>query len=121
MRRKLLVGSVVGLVLAGIAEVPAAASVRPPSSAVVSHCGYTVTVDGLQLRTGPGTRYASVGQLVQGDPVDADRAQSGWFRVTLTDQSGSDYGTKASRGLRKGTSGWVAGRFLREEPCLHLD
>lgn len=115
----MLAGALVGLVLAGAGEVPAAASAS--TAAAVSRCGYAVTVDGLRLRTGPGAGYAVMGQLVKGDPVAADREQSGWYRVTLQAQSGSNYGTVRSRGLSEGTSGWVAARFLRELPCMHLD
>lgn len=114
-------GLIVGVSLIGVAEGPATASAPAAPAARDGGCGYEVATDGLRLRTGPGARYAVVGQLAKGDPVAADREQSGWYQVTLQAQSGSHYGKEAPHGLRQGTSGWVAGRFLRKALCTHLD
>ncbi|MEV6654797.1 hypothetical protein [Streptomyces sp. NPDC051219] len=38
------------------------------------------------LRTGLGTKYASLGMLYPADSVSADRAKGGWYRVSLDDR-----------------------------------
>lgn len=67
------------------------------------------TVDGLRMRTGPGTGYGVLGQLYTGDRMKLiglkqDSGGQSWYRVSL---SGSSAG-----GLPGGYVGWVVGSYL---------
>jgi uncharacterized protein YgiM (DUF1202 family) len=67
------------------------------------------TVNGLRMRTGPGTGYGIKGQLYTGDRMKLighrqDRGGQSWYRVAL---SGSSAG-----GLPGGHVGWVVGSYL---------
>ncbi|MFC1435377.1 SH3 domain-containing protein [Streptacidiphilus sp. N1-3] len=66
----------------------------------------------LRVRTGPGTGYATIGQLGKGNTVDIiDSNSSGtWDRIRLL--------TKSTYGLRAGTVGWVSDAYLKiDNPC----
>ncbi|MFK0230870.1 SH3 domain-containing protein [Streptomyces sp. NPDC090303] len=67
----------------------------------------------VNLRSGPSTSRASLGHLTRGDLVDVDRKQGGCYRVTLSERSRS--------GIRAGTVGWVAERYLTPSACMQLD
>ncbi|GAB1340867.1 hypothetical protein ACE1SV_74570 [Streptomyces sp. E-15] len=101
--------------VAGIAERPASAR------ASLSDCGYRVATEGVRLRTGPGTRYTALGQLHRDDTVYAVKSRHGWYRVRLAYDSGSRSGTRASSGLREGTTGWVVRRAVRAHVCTRID
>lgn len=67
------------------------------------------TVNGLRMRTGPGTGYGVLGQLYTGDRMKLiglkqDSGGQSWYRVSL---SGSSAG-----GLPGGYVGWVVGSYL---------
>ncbi|MCI3930180.1 MULTISPECIES: SH3 domain-containing protein [unclassified Streptomyces] len=67
------------------------------------------TVNGLRLRTGPGTQYRILGMLAKGDRVKLVGAKQDargqiWHRVTL--RGGSAYG------LPSGYRGWVTAAYL---------
>lgn len=100
----------------GLAAEPAAAS--GPAPQLTSHASYvpwifgtaTPRVNGLRIRSGPGTHYAVYGLLYRGDRMkvtqEVHRGSAGyWFKVTLTRRSAS--------GLRSGFTGWVYAPYLR--------
>ncbi|MFE0138211.1 SH3 domain-containing protein [Streptomyces sp. NPDC059037] len=67
------------------------------------------TVDGLRVRSGPGTNRAVLGLLYEGDRVrlvgkKQDDTGQDWYRVTLRHRSGG--------GLPGGFQGWVTGSYL---------
>lgn len=67
------------------------------------------TVNGLRMRTGPGTGYGVLGQVYAGDRMKLighrqDRGGQSWYRVSL---SGGSAG-----GLPGGYVGWVVGSYL---------
>ena len=53
----------------------------------------------VNLRAGPGTGNAVVGQLVQGDAAEVLDDRDGWFQVRTADGA---------------ISGWISGRFLTD-------
>lgn len=60
---------------------------------------WTVTGDRVNLRGGPGTSNAVVGQVGQGDQAEVLEDRDGWYRIELANGS---------------ASGWIYGRFLSE-------
>ncbi|MYW62548.1 SH3 domain-containing protein [Streptomyces sp. SID8379] len=96
--------SVVGVLLAGGALFGAA-----PASA---DCGYYVT-DTVNLRSGPGTGYASYGLLRKDDHVAVLGKKGQWRKVTPMDDPKS--------GLSINAKGWVRGDFLEKATCMQLD
>lgn len=114
MRRLLIPGMAVAVLLAGgapaIASLPAAPA---RTAAPLNACGYDVAGTSVNLRSGPSTQHASLGHLTRGDLVDVDRRSGGWYRVTLSERSRS--------GIRSGTVGWVAERYLTPSVCMQLD
>ncbi|WP_128643276.1 SH3 domain-containing protein [Streptomyces sp. SS] len=120
MHRLMISGAAVAALLAGaaspaIATTPATPSTTAPVRAVaeLNSCGYDVAGSNVNLRSGAGTRHASLGHLTRGDLVDVDRKSGGWYRVTLSERSRS--------GIRAGTVGWVAERYLKPSVCTRLD
>ncbi|MEU2119551.1 SH3 domain-containing protein [Streptomyces sp. NPDC016459] len=96
--------------------VPALATVDTAparTTAGLNSCGYDVAGSNVNLRSGAGTRYASLGHLTRGDLIDVDRKSNGWYRVTLSERSRS--------GIKAGTTGWVAERYLKPSVCMQLD
>ncbi|MCX4826182.1 SH3 domain-containing protein [Streptomyces sp. NBC_01142] len=75
-------------------------------------CGY-YPKSALRLRTGPGTKYTTLGVLYPADLVSVDKAKGGWYRVSLQDRSKS--------GLKAGSTGWVAKSGLKPHVCMQLD
>ncbi|WP_344531205.1 SH3 domain-containing protein [Streptomyces albiaxialis] len=68
-----------------------------------------MTVDGLRVRTGPGTASGVTGLIYQGDEVQVldwtnDRTGQRWNQVMLTRDSGG--------GLPGGYVGWVTDSYL---------
>ncbi|MFC8129119.1 SH3 domain-containing protein [Streptomyces sp. NPDC057302] len=67
------------------------------------------TVNGLRVRTGPGTGYGVLGQLYTGDRMKLigkkqDSGGQSWYRVVLSNGSAG--------GLPGGYVGWVVGSYL---------
>ncbi|MFJ5142768.1 SH3 domain-containing protein [Streptomyces sp. NPDC088707] len=79
----------------------------------LNSCGYDVVGASVNLRSGPGTRHASLGHLHRADSVTVDRKSGGWYRVTTDGRSRS--------GIPGGTTGWVAERYLQPSVCMQLD
>lgn len=45
---------------------------------------FTVTADVLNVRSGPGTNYAKVGRLVQGNKLNViQRMNNGWYKISF--------------------------------------
>ncbi|MFB7513234.1 SH3 domain-containing protein [Streptomyces sp. NPDC056144] len=76
-------------------------------------CGYDVSADTVNLRTGAGTRFASLGHLRKDDDVTVDRASGDWYHVTLAE--------KSRGGLAEGTAGWVHKNYVTPSVCMRLD
>ncbi|MEW1699396.1 MULTISPECIES: SH3 domain-containing protein [unclassified Streptomyces] len=114
MRRLMICGTAVAALLAGTAPALATVGTAPArTTAGLSSCGYDVAGASVNLRSGPGTRHASLGHLSRGDLVDIDRHSGGWYRVTLSERSRS--------GIRAGTVGWVSERYLTPSVCTRLN
>ncbi|MFG3252481.1 SH3 domain-containing protein [Streptomyces sp. NPDC048172] len=103
--------AVLGLGMAGAATASAASASAPAND------GYSwsssdladVTVDGLRVRTGPGTANGATGLVYQGDQVQVldwtnDRTGQRWNQVMLTRDSRG--------GLPGGYVGWVTDSYL---------
>ncbi|MFE5713451.1 SH3 domain-containing protein [Streptomyces sp. NPDC056501] len=119
MHRLMISSAAVAALLAGavpaLAVTPATPSTTAPVRAVaeLNSCGYDVAGSSVNLRSGAGTRHASLGHLTRGDLVDVDRKSGGWYRMKLSERSRS--------GIRAGTVGWVAERYLKPSVCMQLD
>ncbi|MFB7031030.1 MULTISPECIES: SH3 domain-containing protein [unclassified Streptomyces] len=117
MRRLLMCSVAVAALLAGSAPAlvvaEAATPVRTAAAADFNQCGYDVNGRGVHLRSGPATRYVSLGLLHRGDHVSVDRKQGGWYRVTVSDRS--------QAGIPAETVGWVSERYLKPSVCMQLD
>lgn len=117
MRRLMIAAALTAVVLPGsgapaAAAVHAQASLVGPAAAGFNSCGYYPTTT-VHLRTGPGTRYTSLGLVGLDDRMYAEKASGGWYRVTLSD--------RARSGLKSGTSGWVAKKYVRPAVCMRLN
>ncbi|MEU8623156.1 SH3 domain-containing protein [Streptomyces sp. NPDC048623] len=115
MRLKIMTSSaaVAALLAVGVAA-PALAQppTATPAAVPTNPCGFDITTT-VHLRSGPGSRYASLGLLRQGDDVDLTGEKGGWYRVTLADRSHS--------GIKNGTAGWVSKQYIRPSVCTSID
>lgn len=104
---------VAGVGLVGVSAASAVISSGSSRSEVASSVNYvvtkTATVDGLRVRTGPGTGSGILGQIYGGEPVQViasvrDSGGQRWDLVMLqTDSAG---------GLPAGYVGWVTEEYL---------
>lgn len=88
----------------------ASASPAPQLAHILWRGAATPTVNGLRIRSGPGTEHTTYGLLYRGDHLKLigmrGTSEAGdWFHVRLTRRSAS--------GLRSGFSGWVYANYLR--------
>ncbi|MGA5873991.1 SH3 domain-containing protein [Streptomyces cinereoruber] len=115
MRRLLMCSVAVAALLASSGAALAVTETATPARAAAdfNSCGYDVNGRGVHLRSGPATRYASLGLLHRGDHVSVDRKQGGWYRVTVSDRS--------QAGVPAETIGWVSERYLKPSVCMQLD
>ncbi|WNI19941.1 SH3 domain-containing protein [Actinacidiphila sp. ITFR-21] len=105
-----------GVALGGAVGLGAETASAAPQLAVPAYVPWisgtaTPAVQGLRIRSGPGTGYITRGLLYRGDRMkvtqQVTRGSAGsWFYVTLTRRSAS--------GLRSGFSGWVYASYLRK-------
>ncbi|MEU4498112.1 SH3 domain-containing protein [Streptomyces sp. NPDC023998] len=99
-----------------LATSPATAASAPVASTGATQyfnsCGYTPKTV-VRLRTGPGTKYATIGLLHPDDSVSAMKAQRGWYKISV------DF--KSASGLKAGTTGWVATANLKPNVCTQID
>ncbi|MGW0875325.1 SH3 domain-containing protein [Streptomyces sp. NPDC002740] len=84
-----------------VTTAPAAHALGETSKCTVnwSNFGATVSKNGWNYRTGPGTTYASRGHLYRGDKLTVLCSRGNWDYSQLTHRSKS--------GIAKGTKGWV--------------
>ncbi|MFB7030915.1 MULTISPECIES: SH3 domain-containing protein [unclassified Streptomyces] len=114
MRRLLMCSVAVAALLAGSGPALAVTEATPVRVAAdFNSCGYDVNGRGVHLRSGPATRYASLGLLHRRDHVSVDGKQGGWYRVTLSERS--------QAGIPAETVGWVSERYLKPSVCMQLD
>ncbi|MFJ2589843.1 SH3 domain-containing protein [Streptomyces sp. NPDC087538] len=95
--------------------VPVSAVAAPTTTTAVmkfNPCGYHPTTT-IMLRTGPGAKRTAIGQLTTSDVVYGMKASKAWYKVSLSGDSGN--------GLRSGTEGWVAKKYLKPETCMQLN
>lgn len=92
--------SVIG---AGIATAPTASAASQPKGCIPSSKVPTKTTEAVNLRTGPGTKYKSLGILSKGTRFNDSCMTKDfiWF-----------YG-KVATGANKGKKGWVNGHYLK--------
>ncbi|MDP9472224.1 MAG: polysaccharide deacetylase family protein [Chloroflexota bacterium] len=64
---------------------------RATSAVSLSGVSATVNVNGLYVRSGPGTSYSIVGQLTYGTKVSCVATSGQWFRITTPSLSGYVY------------------------------
>ncbi|MEY9848493.1 uncharacterized protein YraI [Streptacidiphilus sp. BW17] len=85
------------------------ATARPAAVRTAVDCDlYVVNTAALRIRTGPGTGYATIGQLSSGvrvDSIDIAYPNYTWYKVRTL--------TKSAYGLKAGTTGWVSSDYLR--------
>ncbi|MFJ2746214.1 hypothetical protein ACIO3O_41875 [Streptomyces sp. NPDC087440] len=107
--KRMLISGVVVLAAIGVAAPSAPAF---SSSAVqaeeFNRCGYYVQAKALHIRSGPGTKYTSLGLLRFDDLVVPSKQANGWFFV----QPYRDH----TRELRQG---WVPKKYLRTAQCMN--
>lgn len=115
MRKIILTAAATAALLTGTAAPALAAPEAPgrPTAGDFNRCGYEVSADRVHLRSGPGTRYTSLGLLHRHDAVSVDRASGDWYRVTLSFDSAG--------GTRALTTGWIHKRYLTPSTCMQLD
>jgi hypothetical protein len=100
----------VSLAAASLALAPVVSASAAESFVPWNWCGLHATTDALRLRTAPGTDTGTVlGLLDTADRMTSDARSGDWVHVTLSGRSG--------RGIADRTTGWVAARYLVEEPC----
>ncbi len=75
-----------------------ASPVAAPNTGEASY--WVVTGTRVNLRGGPGTGNAVVGQVVLGDEAEVLDTANGWYQIRLADGS---------------VSGWIFGKFLNEQ------
>ncbi len=78
----------------------AAVEPQPAAAGAPASAEWYVTGERVNLRAGPGTENAVVGQLVYGDAAEVLADRDGWYEIRTAD------GT---------TSGWIFGRFLTSQ------
>ena len=101
-----LAASALGLSVlgAGIATAPTASAVSQPKGCIPSSKIPSKTTKAVNLRTGPGTKYKSLGILAKGTRFNDSCMTKDyvWF-----------YG-KVGTGANKGKKGWVNGYYMKE-------
>lgn len=108
-----IAAAVVPALLAAGSTTAASASVATAVAAQqFNSCGYAPTTV-VRLRTGPSTKYATIGLLHPDDSVSAIKAEKGWYKVSV------DF--KSKSGLKAGRTGWVAKANLEPNVCMQLD
>ncbi|MFJ8752082.1 SH3 domain-containing protein [Streptomyces sp. NPDC102441] len=100
-------------VTAGVAvtTAPAASAAQMPCKARVYYEVYQA--NGVNFRTGPSTGYASKGSLYKHDWGKKIATKSGWIKLQL--------GQKSRSGLAKGSTGWIASKYLSDCVPMQLD
>ncbi|MFF9074577.1 SH3 domain-containing protein [Streptomyces sp. NPDC014872] len=100
-------------VTAGLAvtTAPAASAAEMPCKPRVYYELYTNSA--VNFRTGPSTGYASKGLLYKHDWGKKVGSKSGWIKLQL--------GQKSRTGLAKGSTGWVAAKYLSDCVPMQLD
>ena len=71
------------LVLAGILPALAAAGASPQSGASSGTVKLASSSSHLNVRSGPGTRYSTLGSLRHGAAVTITGEQSGWYSIAF--------------------------------------
>ncbi|WP_129292193.1 SH3 domain-containing protein [Streptomyces lydicus] len=106
MKRTLITTAAGAFVLSLVGPVGVAHASAPPATrARAEACSTWYSgIDGLHLRTGPGTRYASVGLLYYADAGTKVGASKHWVKLRLKYRS--------EGGLPTGTTGWVSKRYV---------
>ncbi|MGW1002113.1 SH3 domain-containing protein [Streptomyces sp. NPDC001118] len=74
---------------------------------------WTVTGNGVNFRTGAGTKYRAIGQLYRGDSGTKISSSGSWIKIKLDHRS--------KTGLKKGTTGWVTKSYLEQCVYMQLD
>ncbi|MEU0670901.1 SH3 domain-containing protein [Streptomyces lavendulocolor] len=116
MRSTLIYAAVVGALLAPAAPAAAQPHTAPasmPTAVPTNPCGFHITGSSVNLRSGAGTRYASLGHLREGDDVALLGERGTWYKVRLRERSAS--------GIREGATGWVAKRYVKKHICMQLN
>jgi hypothetical protein len=74
-----------------------------------------VTADTLNIRTGAGTSFPSVGVLKAGDIVTSDSQAAGWWHLVDAKRNGADVITNDGRPVRM-IDCWASGAYIQEIP-----
>lgn len=99
--------ALVGGLGAGVVSAATSAATAP-----AAYASTTITIDGnptvngLRLRTGPGTSYPVRGLLNRSDVIriNIDQLWKAWYKVTLVH--------KSATGLPAGTTGYIAAQYF---------
>ncbi|MET9954467.1 SH3 domain-containing protein [Streptomyces sp. NPDC006339] len=116
MRSTLIYAAVAAALLAPAAPAAAQPHTAPASTRALptNPCGFHITGGGsVNLRSGPGTNYRSLGHLREGDDVALLSERGTWYKVRLDERSAS--------GIREGATGWVAKKYVKKHVCMQLD
>ncbi|AYN43277.1 hypothetical protein D9753_35320 [Streptomyces dangxiongensis] len=75
-----------------------------PAAVVGTSAREKTYVKGYQVRTGPGTKYGSLGLILKYDGVEVrcKARTAGWMRVYVLN------------GQREGRTGWTAGKYIHD-------
>ncbi|MCX4783934.1 MULTISPECIES: SH3 domain-containing protein [unclassified Streptomyces] len=74
---------------------------------------WTVTGNGVNFRSGAGTKYRAIGQLYRNDYGTKIASSGSWIKLKLDKKSKS--------GLKAGTTGWVSKSYLDQCVYMNLD
>lgn len=88
------------------------ADLVPPIGGVMRYG--TVNTAGLNIRTGPGTSYPDVGDLLQGDQVQAVEVLGGWWHLVDARRNGQPVKTSDGRAVSDRLDCWVSGTYILE-------
>lgn len=100
-----------GMAVTGAVGIVAETASATPAPQLVTKAqgSFSPSVNGLRIRSGPGTGYGIYGLLYRADRFavtgSAARGHGTWYRVELTRRSAS--------GLRSGHTGWVYAPYVR--------
>ncbi|MFI5808949.1 hypothetical protein [Streptomyces sp. NPDC051561] len=81
-----------------------------------------MTAKAVHIRSGPGTRYTSLGLAHKDDLVHPNKASGGWIHADIdTVDQDVIHGKKKGYAYKPLPAGWVQKKYLREETCMQLN
>lgn len=87
-----------------------------PEEGAIMYKGTVITTVTLQIRNGPGTSYADVGDLKYGDKVEASEIIGGWWKLTRITRAGVDLPVPANGHASAGNGVYIKTDAVLTEP-----